>query len=57
MVRLALNNVIVILLEAPFGALIGQPDWGYTPAKAIATGMVVFWNYLANCFRTFRSDS
>ncbi|MBN1311663.1 MAG: hypothetical protein JXB30_09605 [Anaerolineae bacterium] len=54
---MALNNVIVILLEAPFGALIGQPDWGYTPAKAIATGMVVFWNYLANCFRTFRSDS
>src|SRR3990172_9384699 len=45
---LAINNAIVLLLEAPLGALIGDAAWGYAPAKVIATGVVVFWNYFAN---------
>ena len=50
---LVINNTIVLLLEAPMGNLIGQPDWGYLPAKVIATGVVVFWNYFANRYWTF----
>ena len=52
---LALNSAIVLLLENPFGTLLGQPDYGYLPAKAIATGVVVFWNYFANRYWTFNS--
>lgn len=55
LVGLALNNGIVLLLEGPLGALVGQPDWGYLPAKVFAAGVIVFWNYLANRFWTFRS--
>jgi putative flippase GtrA len=50
---LALNNAIVLLLEAPLGQVLSQPDYGYLPAKVIATGVVVFWNYFANCHWTF----
>ncbi|MBV6396098.1 MAG: hypothetical protein HFACDABA_01686 [Anaerolineales bacterium] len=51
---LALNNAIVLLIESPLGALIQNPDLGYAPAKIIATGVVVFWNYFANRNWTFR---
>lgn len=51
---LALNNAIVLLLEAPLGALFGQRGWGYLPAKVVATGVVVFWNYSVNRAWTFR---
>ena len=51
---LAINNAIVLLLEAPLGAWIGNAAWGYAPAKMIATGVVVFWNYFANRNWTFR---
>ena len=54
LVGLALNNAIVLLLETPLGALIGSADFGYVPAKIIATGVVVFWNYFANRNWTFR---
>lgn len=54
LVGLALNNAIVLLLEVPLGALIGNADFGYVPAKVIATGAVVFWNYFANRNWTFR---
>lgn len=54
LVGLALNNAIVLLLEAPLGAMIGSTDFGYAPAKVIATGVVVFWNYFANRNWTFR---
>ena len=53
LVGLALNNAIVLLLETPLGILLGQPDYGYLPAKVIATGVVVFWNYFANRHWTF----
>lgn len=54
LVGLALNNAIVLLLEAPLGALMGNADLGYAPAKIVATGVVVFWNYFANRNWTFR---
>ena len=54
LVGLALNNAIVLLLETPLGALIGSADFGYVPAKIIATGVVVFWNYFANRNWTFK---
>lgn len=54
LVGLALNNLIVLSLEGIFGAMLNQPDWGYLPAKVIATGVVVFWNYFANRMWTFK---
>ncbi|MCE9645905.1 MAG: GtrA family protein [Chloroflexi bacterium] len=52
---LALNNLIVLSLEGVLGNILAQPEWGYLPAKVIATGVVVFWNYFANRTWTFRS--
>ena len=54
LVGLALNNLIVLSLEGIFGTMLNQPDWGYLPAKVIATGVVVFWNYFANRMWTFK---
>jgi putative flippase GtrA len=54
LVGLALNNAIVLLLEMPLGAWIDNADFGYAPAKVIATGVVVFWNYFANRNWTFK---
>jgi putative flippase GtrA len=52
---LALNNIIVISLEGILGNVLGQPEWGYIPAKIIATDVVVFWNYFANRMWTFKN--
>ena len=57
LVGLALNNAIVLMLETPLGQLLDHPEYGYLPAKVIATGVVVFWNYFANRYWTFRSAS
>lgn len=54
---LALNNLIVLSLEGFLGNLLGKPEWGYLPAKVIATGVVVFWNYFANRTWTFRKNN
>jgi len=54
LIGLALNNGIVLALEIPFGLLINHPAWGYLPAKVSATGLVVFWNYFANRYWTFK---
>ena len=56
LVGLALNDLIVLSLENVFGSLLGLPEWGYLPAKVIATGVVVFWNYFANCMWTFKNN-
>jgi len=53
LIGLLLNNTLMLLLEAPFESWIGY--WGYIPSKAFATGIVVFWNYFANRFWTFRA--
>jgi putative flippase GtrA len=57
LVGLVLNNALVLLLEAPLGGWLGVPELGYLPAKVIATGVVVFWNYFANRNWTFKSVS
>jgi dolichol-phosphate mannosyltransferase len=57
LVGLMLNNAIVLALESPLGRLIGDPARGYLPAKVLATGLVVFWNYFANRFWTFKSGT
>lgn len=54
-IGLMLNNAIVLLLEHMLGAILGQPEWRYLPAKVIATGVVVFWNYFVNRKWTFRN--
>ncbi len=55
LIGLALNNLIVLSLEGVLGTMLGQPEWGYLPAKVIATGVVVFWNYFANRMWTFKN--
>lgn len=52
---LALNNIILLSLEGVFVLLLGSTQWAYLPAKIIATGVVVFWNYFANRTWTFKS--
>ena len=56
LVGLALNNLIVLSLEGIFGAMLGSAQWAYLPAKVIATGVVVFWNYFANRMWTFKNN-
>jgi putative flippase GtrA len=53
LVGLLINDGLIVLLEAPFNLWVGR--WGYLPAKAAATLVVVFWNYCANRFWTFKS--
>ncbi len=50
---LALNNAIVLSLEGVFDALLEGAPLGYLLAKVLATGVVVFWNYIANRNWTF----
>lgn len=57
LVGLGLSNLIVLGLEGPLGGILGHPAWGYLPAKVIATGVVVFWNYFANRLWTFREPN
>lgn len=53
LIGLAFNNIIVVSLEDLVGAALNNPEFGYLPAKALATGVVVFWNYFANRYWTF----
>lgn len=55
LVGLALNNLIVLSLEGFFSLWINA-QWSYLPAKVIATGVVVFWNYFANRMWTFKNN-
>lgn len=56
LIGLAVNNLIVLSLENLFGTILGAPEWAYLPAKVIATGVVVFWNYFANRMWTFKNN-
>lgn len=51
-VGLLLNSGIVPALELLFEPWL--PGWGYLPAKMVATGVVVFWNFGANALWTFQ---
>ena len=53
-VGLALNDALVLALEAPFGTLLHHPAWGYVPAKLLATALVAGWGFFANRAWTFR---
>ena len=53
-VAVVLNNLIVLGLEQPLGALLQNPQHGYLPAKLVATGFVFLYNFAANRFWTFR---
>lgn len=56
LIGLALSNIILLMLEAPMGQLLRHSEWGYLPAKVIATGAVLFWNYFANRIWTFKQN-
>lgn len=52
-VGVTLNTLVVLALEPVMGTVLGSPDFGYIPAKVIATGTVALWNFLANRYWTF----
>ena len=52
-IGLAINNLIVVGLDALFSPSIPDP-WDYNLAKAIAIGVVLFWNFGANRLWTYR---
>jgi putative flippase GtrA len=54
LVGLGLNDLLVTLLENPLGSLLGDVERGYLPAKVVATGFVLLWNFGANRLWTFR---
>lgn len=53
LVGLAINDVLIMALQAPLGGLLGHPEQGYLPAKLVATGVAVIWNYVGNRLWTF----
>lgn len=53
-IGLLLNNLIVSGLDRPLGLLFHNPAHGYLPAKVVATGVVVIYNFIANRLWTFR---
>ncbi len=53
LVGLLINNVIVVGLDAVLVSFVGEP-WSYNIAKAIAIGVVLFWNFGANRLWTYR---
>lgn len=53
LVGLLLNNLIVVGIDALLVSYIGEP-LSYNIAKAIAIGIVLFWNFGANRLWTYR---
>ena len=53
---LLLNNLMVVLLAAPLGALLARPGYGSILAKVGATGIGLCWNFVVNNFWTFRAN-
>ena len=54
---LLLNNLLVLLLVSPLGALFAHAGYGDVSAKICATGVGLCWNFLANSFWTFAEAS
>ena len=52
-VGLGINNLIVVGLSPVFANFIPDP-WDYNLAKAIAIGVVLFWNFGVNRLWTYR---
>ena len=53
LIGLAINNVIVVGVDSVLVGYIGEP-WSYNAAKAVAIGIVLFWNFGANRLWTYR---
>lgn len=53
LIGLLLNNLIVVGVDALLVSYIGEP-LSYNVAKAIAIGIVLFWNFGANRLWTYR---
>jgi len=54
---LLLNTLVVTLLSPYFSQLLQQATYGALLAKALATGIGMIWNFLANHLWTFRAAS
>jgi len=56
-IGLAINNGLLLWLEGPFDNLLATIEFmvgrGYIPAKAIATVVVLFWNFFVNRYWTY----
>jgi putative flippase GtrA len=52
---LIMNNVILLLMAPPLGALFANTGYGTLVAKMCATGIGVCLNFLINNFWTFRA--
>ena len=56
-IGLTINNTLLVLLEGPFDSWLASIDLlagrGYIPAKAIATIVVLFWNFFVNRYWTY----
>lgn len=56
-VGLVINNTLLFLLESPFDSLTTSLGLlggrGYIPAKAVATIVVLFWNFFVNRYWTY----
>lgn len=58
-IGLAINNTLLVLLEGPFDGFLAAIGWGvfvgrgYIPAKAVATIVVLFWNFFVNRYWTY----
>lgn len=53
LIGLLLNNLIVVGIDAVLVAHVGEP-WSFSIGKAIAIGVVLFWNFGANRLWTYR---
>ncbi len=53
LIGLVLNNLIVVGCDALLQSYIHEP-WSYNIAKAIAIGIILFWNFGVNRLWTYR---
>ena len=48
LIGLALNDLVVVMLDGPFHMLLSDAAWSYVPAKLLATAAVALWSYVTN---------
>lgn len=53
LIGLMINNIIVVGVDYLLVPYIGEP-WSYNVAKAVAIGIVLFWNFGVNRLWTYR---
>jgi putative flippase GtrA len=53
LIGLIINNAIVLGIDAILVSQVGEP-WSYNIAKAVAIGVVLFWNFGVNRLWTYR---